>query len=134
MQIQKLLTHKMPDQLKLPFSLSTLKVIKAVIEREYGVKIALRIISDYLKRWGYSLQKLMKRAYEKNPKAVKRCRNKKEKWGDEIGVKKTYQYVRSYAPKGQTPVQYQTGKRLSLYMISTLTNQGLIRFMTYSGR
>ncbi len=38
MQIQKLLTDKMPDQLKLPFSLSTRKVIKAVIEREYGVK------------------------------------------------------------------------------------------------
>ena len=146
-QIQKLITDKMPDQLKLPFALWTRKAIKEVIEREYGVKIALRTISDYLKRWGYSPQKPMKRAYEQNPKAVERwlnkdypaikARAKKEKatihWGDEIGVKNQSQYGRSYAPKGQTPVLVQTGKRLSLNMISTVTNQGLIRFKTYSG-
>ncbi len=146
-QIQKLITDKMPDQLKLPFALWTRKAIKEVIEREYGVKIALRTISDYLKRWGYTPQKPMKRAYEQNPKAVERwlnkdypaikARAKKEKatihWGDETAVKNQCQYGRSYAPKGQTPVQVHTGKRLSLNMISTVTNQGLIRFMTYSG-
>ena len=146
-QIQKLITDKMPDQLKLPFALWTRKAIKEVIEREYGVKIALRTISDYLKRWGYTPQKPTKRAYEQNPKAVERWLNqeypaikahaKKEKatihWGDETGVKNQCQYGRSYAPKGQTPLQAHAGKRLSLNMISTVTNQGLVRFMTYQG-
>jgi len=108
----------MPNQLKLPFALWTRKAIKEVIEREYEVKIALRTISDYLKRWGYSPHKPMKRAYEQNPKAVERwlnkehpaikARAKKEKatlhWGDETGVKNQCQYGRSYVPKGQTPV------------------------------
>ena len=146
-QLQKMVADKMPDQLKLPFALWTRQAIKEVIEREYGVKIALRTMSDYLKRWGYSPQKPIKRAYEQNPKAVERwlkkeypaieARAKQEKatihWGDETGVKNQCQYGRSYAPKGQTPVQVQTGKRLSLNMISTITNQGLIRFMTYPG-
>jgi len=47
-----------------------------VIEREYGVKIALRTISDYLNRWGYSPQNPMERAYEQNLKAVDRWLNK----------------------------------------------------------
>ena len=43
------------------------------------------------------------------------------------------QYGRSYAPKGKTPVIDKMAKRISLNMISTVTNQGKVRFMTYKG-
>jgi len=146
-QVQKAIIDKMPDQLKLPFALWTRRAIVELIKREFGVTIAIRTMGNYLLRWGFTPQKPKKRAYEQNPKAVKKWlveeypaikkQAKKEKaeihWGDETGVKNECQYGRSYAPKGKTPTRTKMAKRLSLNMISTVTNQGKVRFMTYKG-
>lgn len=53
--------------------------------------------------------------------------------GDETGIRNDHHYGRSYAPKGKTPVRKHMAKRLSINMISTETNQGKVRFMTYKG-
>lgn len=146
--IRRKITDKMPDQLKLPYALWTRKAIMELIEREHGVKLAIRTMGDYLKAWGFTPQKPKKRAYEQNPKAVGKWlheqypqiaqRAKQEKaeihWGDETGIRNTSQYGRSYAPAGQTPVRTEMAKRLSLNMISSVTNQGQVRFMTYGGK
>lgn len=137
----------MPDQLKLPFALWTRRAIKTLIKREFGITISIRTMGDYLHRWGFTPQKPKKKAYEQNPKAVKKWletqypaikasakqENAEIHWGDETGVRNECQYGRSYAPKGKTPVQSKMAKRLSLNMISTVTNQGKVRFMTYKG-
>ena len=146
-EVQNMITDKMPDQLKLPYGLWTRQAIRDLIKREYGIRIAIRTMGDYLHRWGFTPQKPKKRAYEQNPKAVQRWLKeeypvisksaKKEKaeihWGDETGVRNDCQYGRSYAPKGKTPVKDKMAKRISLNMISTITNQGKVRFMTYKG-
>lgn len=146
-KIQKMITEKMPDQLKLPFALWTRQAIKDLIKREFGIRISIRTMGDYLRRWGFTPQKPKKRAYEQNPLAVEswikkeypaikkaaKKENAEIHWGDETGVKNECQYGRSYSPKGKTPVQNKLGKRLSLNMISTVTNQGKVRFMTYKG-
>jgi len=104
-------------------------------------------MGDYLKSWGFTPQKPKKKAYEQNSKSVNKWledeypkikkQAKKENaeihWADETGIKNTSQYGRSYAPKGKTPVKETLAKRLSLNMISTVTNQGKVRFMTYKG-
>ena len=54
-------------------------------------------------------------------------------WGDETGVTNELNYGRSYSPIGVTPVAYVQAKRLSTSMISTITNQGKVRFMIYKG-
>ena len=145
--VQNMITDKMPDQLKLPYGLWTRQAIRDLIKREYGIRIAIRTMGDYLHRWGFTPQKPKKRAYEQNPKAVQRWLKeeypvisksaKKEKaeihWGDETGVRNDCQYGRSYALKGKTPVKDKMAKRISLNMISTITNQGKVRFMTYKG-
>ena len=41
-----------------------------MILRHYKVDLPLRTISDYLKRWGFTPQKPVKRAYEQDPKKV----------------------------------------------------------------
>lgn len=146
-EIQKMIIDKMPDQLKLPFALWTRRAIKTLIKREFGITISIRTMGDYLHRWGFTPQKPKKRAYEQNSKAVEKWlkeeypsikdsakdENALIHWGDETGVKNECQYGRSYAPKGKTPVQTKIAKRLSLNMISTVTNQGKVRFMTYKG-
>ena len=147
LEVQKMIIDKMPDQLKLPYALWTRKAIKDLIKRTYKIDIAIRTMGDYLKRWGFTPQKPKKKAYEQNSKAINKWlkyeypkimqQARKEDaeihWGDETGIRNTSQYGRSYAPKGKTPVKETLAKRLSLNMISTITNQGKVRFMTYKG-
>lgn len=146
-QIQRLITDTMPDQLKLPYALWTRKTVQELIERELGVVLAVTTTGYYLRSWGYTPQKPKKKAYEQNPKAVERWLNQeypaikaKAKqegaeihWGDETGVRNNCQHGRSYAPKGKTPVKKSMSKRFSSNMISTVTNQGKVEFMIYSG-
>ena len=146
-EIQRMIVDKMPDQLKLPYALWTRKAIRDLIKRTYKINIAIRTVGDYLNCWGFTPQKPKKKAYEQNDKAVKKWLQeeypnivKKAKkgnaeihWGDETGMKNTSQYGRSYAPKGKTPVKKTMAKRISINMVSTVTNQGKVRFMTYEG-
>jgi len=146
-QVQKMILDTMPDQLKLPYSLWTRKAVKELVEREFGVVMAINTMGDYLRSWGYSPQKPKKKAYEQCSKKVQNWLDKeypkikrkaKEEnaqihWGDETGVRNTNQHGRSYAPKGRTPVKKNMSKRFSINMISTVTNQGKVKFMIYSG-
>lgn len=145
--VQKMILDTMPDQLKLPYSLWTRKAVKELVEREFGIKMAINTMGDYLRSWGYSPQKPKKKAYEQCSKKVQKWLDeeypsikKKAKdegaeihWGDETGVRNSNQHGRSYAPKGRTPVKKSMAKRFSVNMISTITNQGKVEFMIYTG-
>ncbi len=146
-KVQKMIIDIMPDQLKLDYALWTRKAVKELIEREFGIVLAITTMGDYLRKWGFSPQKPKKRAYEQSSKAVKEwlevdypsitARAKKEGaeilWGDETGIKNNCNYGRSYSPKGRTPVKKSMSKRFSTNMISTVTNRGQVQFMIYSG-
>ena len=145
-KIQDMICDVMPDQLKLPYALWTRKAVKELVEREFGIQIAITTMGDYLRSWGFSPQKPKKKAYEQNPKKVQQWldeeypsikqkakqENAEIHWGDETGVKNNCQHGRSYAPKGKTPVKKHMSKRFSINMISTVTNQGKVAFMIYS--
>lgn len=146
LEIQKMIIDTMPDQLKLDFALWTRKAVKELVEREFGVILAINTMGDYLRKWGFTPQKPKKKAYEQCSKKVQKWldeeypsiqkRAKEEnaeiQWGDETGVRNNCQYGRSYAPKGKTPTKKSMSKRFSLNMISTVTNQGKVQFMIYS--
>lgn len=145
--IQKLITGKTPDQFKLDFALWTREAVQSLVKSRLGIQLPIRTVGDYLKRWGFTPQKPLKRAYEQRPAEVKKwldesypiieARAKKEKaeihWGDETGIRSDCQHGRGYAPKGKTPVIRLSAKRASLNMISTVTHQGKVRFMLYEG-
>jgi len=145
--IQRLLIDKSPQQLKFPFALWDRRGVQELIKREFSVTLSIRAVGNYLHRWGFTPQKPIKRAYEQRPVEVQawveeeyphiKKRAKKEKaeihWGDETGLRNTSQYGRSYAPRGQTPIQILPAKRVSTNIISTITNQGKVRFMGYHG-
>lgn len=147
LKIQEMITDVMPDQLKLDYALWTRKAVKELVEREFKVVLAVNTMGDYLRSWGFTPQKPKKRAYEQCPEKVRkwldeeypsiRERAKNEcaeiQWGDETGVRNSNQHGRSYAPKGKTPVKKLMAQRFSVNMISTVTNQGQVQFMIYSG-
>lgn len=142
-KIRKLICDKRPEQLKMDFALWTRAAVMLLIERECAIKLSVRAVGNYLKRWGFTPQKPIKRAYEQRPEAVKQWLDEEypaiEKrakaeggeihWGDETALVNTDVRGRGYAPKGQTPVAFAPGSRQKLSMISTVTNQGKARWM-----
>ena len=51
-------------QLKLDYALWTRKAVMDLIEQETGIRMPIRTVGEYLKRWGFTPQKPVKRAYE----------------------------------------------------------------------
>jgi transposase len=144
-EIQGVLVDKTPDQLKLVFALWTRQAVQELMKMRLGLTMPIRTVGEYLKRWGFTPQKPLKHAYEQRPAAVskwledeypalaKRAQHEGAEihWGDETGVRSDCQHGRGYAPKGQTPVICLSAKRASINMISSITNQGKVRFMLY---
>jgi len=146
-RVRRIIVDKCPEQLKLPFALWTRKAIQELVQREFGLRMPIRTVGDYLKRWGFTPQKPLRRAYEQKPQRVREWldeeypkiekRAKKERaeiyWGDETGLSSEDNRGRGYSPRGKTPVRYTTGARFSTSMISAIANQGQLRFMVYKG-
>jgi transposase len=146
-KIQTLIKDKYPDQLKMYFALWTREAVMILIEQQFGIKLSIRTVGDYLKRWGFTPQKPMKRAYERDPEKVaewlentypgikRRAKYAKADifWEDESTVKASDVRGRGYAPKGETPIVEATGKKESVSMMSAITNRGKISWKLYDG-
>ena len=144
-QVRRSLIDKTPDQLKLPFALWTRDAVKLLIKQRFNLEMPIRTVGEYLKRWGFTPQKPVKRAYEQSSEAVKKwlktdypliaSRAKEEKaeihWGDETGIQTGANRVRGFAPKGEKPIVNVVVKKSHVSMISAITNQGKVRFMMY---
>jgi len=139
--IRKLICDRTPDQLKMPYALWTRTAVGELVAQQFGIKLPVRTVGHYLKRWGFTPQKPIRKAYEQRPAAVKAWldkdypviaeRAKSEgaeiHWGDETGLRSDDVRGRSYAPKGQTPVIEVCNNRESLSLISAVTNRGKVR-------
>lgn len=144
----KLIADRCPDQLKLSFALWTRQAVCQLLAERFDLDVSVWTAGRYLRRWGFTPQKPLRRAYEQNPKAVKRWlkeeypairrRAKRENaeihWGDEMGVRSDHQAGRSWGRRGRTPVVPGTGQRFGGNMISTVTNRGTLRFMVFKQR
>jgi transposase len=141
----RVITDKCPDQVKLPWGLWTREAVRQLIEREYGLKMSISSVSRLLKKWGFTPQKPIRRAIERNPEAIKKwmreeypaihALSKEQKaqifWGDEMGIRSDDQVGRSFGRRGQTPVIPKTAKRFGCNMISAISNSGNCRFMVF---
>ena len=145
-RIKKDIVDKTPDQTKLRFALWSAQAVRALIQQYFTIDMPARSVRTYLKRWGFTPQRPLKRAFEQRPEAVKKWletdypaiaeRAKAEgaeiSWGDETAVSSVEHYARGYAPKGKTPVLVLSqAKRQRINLISAITNQGTMRFMLY---
>ena len=144
LHIQRLICKNRPEQLKLGFALWTRAAVLLLVQQEFELELPIRTMGEYLKRWGFTPQKPITRAYEQRPEAVRqwldeqypaiaeraKAQEAEIHWGDETAVVNTDVRGRGYQPKGQTPVAYAVGgHRHKLSMISTVTNQGQTRWM-----
>lgn len=146
-EVQRLIRDKTPDQIKLPYALWSRGAVAELIAARFGIRIPVRTMGTYLKRWGFTPQKPIRRAYEQSPAAVRHwmdtaypdiaARARKEgaeiHWGDETGLRSDDVRGRSFAPVGETPVIRINSKRAGLSIISTVTNKGQMRWKIFDG-
>ena len=147
-EIQRAIYDKCPDQMKLPFALWTRIAVQQLIKQLWSIKMPIRTVGEYLKRWGFTPQRPLRRAYKQNPKAVKSWldneypdiakraikENAQIQWGDETGLCNDSYHGRSYSPRGVTPAIQIHPRCQRVNLISTVTNQGKVRFMVYDGK
>jgi transposase len=145
--IRKAIVDNSPEQLRFDFALWTRDAVRLLILELYKIDMPIRTVGEYLKRWGFTPQKPVRRAYERNPAAVRKWleetypaiheRSRREDaeihWGDETGLRSDDVNGRGYSPRGKTPVRKCKGTPEKVNMISTVTNQGKVRFMFYEG-
>ena len=145
--LRGLIVRGCPDQFGLSFALWTRQAVRALIARETGVWLALPVVGRYLRAWGFTAQRPMRRATERQDEAVRawlestypeiartaRAQGCEIQWADETGLSNQANYGRSFAPRGQTAIIRRPARRFAQSMISSLTNQGKLRFMIYQG-
>jgi transposase len=145
--IRKLITDKCPNQLKLKGFLWDRQQVRDLMKRIYGVSMSVQAVGAYLRKWGFTSQRPRRQNYKQQPEEVKKWLNetypeieskaKKENaeihWGDETGCQNECNYVKGYAPIGQTPVLPVSTDKHRVNIISTVTNQGKLRFMFFDG-
>src|SRR4029077_11441358 len=129
-------------------ALWTRAAVAELFEQQTGRRLPIRTVGEYLNRWGYTPQKPVRKAYKQDPEEVEVWLEKTypaiEKraamedaeihWGDECGVRSTCQHSRGCARPQNTPELPVPGSRFSVNMISTITNQGKVRWMIYQGK
>ena len=145
--IRRLVIDHTPDQLKMDFALWTRQAVQLLIQERCGVRLTPQGVGLYLRRWGFTPQKPIQRAYEQQPAAVRgwldeqyphiEQRAKTEgaeiHWADETGLRSDDVRGRSYAPMGQTPEIEVNQRREGLSIISSVTNRGKVRFKVFEG-
>lgn len=136
-----------PEDYEIDSALWTRRAVQALIEQLCKVKMPIRTVGEYLKRWGYSPQRPLKRAYEQDPVAVEKwlsevypaiarraeAEGAEIHWEDEAGLRSDEYGGRGYAPIGHTPEIHLSGRQQArVNYIATVSNQGHVRFMRYT--
>ena len=147
-QMRRLIEDHCPDQLRLPFALWTRQAVRELLVQRCAVEVSVWTVGRYLQAWGFTPQKPLRRAYERDPAAVQRWKeqeypaivrqakaeNAEIHWGDQLGARSDHQAGRSYGRRGVTPVIPGTGKRFSANLMSSITNRGHLCFVVFKGK
>lgn len=70
LEMQRLIIGYTPDQLGLPHALCSREAVRDLAQTRFGVTLALRTVSAYLRRWNFTLQRPIKRALERQDAAI----------------------------------------------------------------
>lgn len=144
-EIQHIIVEKNPDQLRLPGCMWTRNNIRDLIEQKYKINMKLSTLGYYLQRWGFSVQRPIRRANKQDEKRIDawlnvefpgiseraKTENAEIFFGDEAGIQNTANYAKGYAPIGKTPVVTVEAKKMKVNMLSAISKRGKLRFVLY---
>lgn len=74
-EIMRIIVDKDPMQLRLKGCMWTRNNIRDLIREKYGISMKLSTLGYYLARWGFSVQRPIKRAYKQDEKKIDKWLN-----------------------------------------------------------
>ena len=69
-RVQGWIANKCPDQMQLSFALWTAQAVRELIHKKFGKTLGLSTMQLYLKRWGFTVQKPLTRAWRDAARVV----------------------------------------------------------------
>ena len=137
-----------PRQHGFDFGLWTRQIVADLMREKFGVDMSPAGVGKLLRRLGLTPQKPLRRAYERDEKAVTewvdkvypRVQKYAKKtgaeifWLDEASIRSDDPLQRTWGEKGRTPVVKTSGQRQSINAISALSNKGGFWYHVYNGK
>jgi len=147
-QVKRWILGKDPRQYGFDFGLWTRRIVQQLILEKMGLEYCLTSVGKLLASLDITPQKPLRRAYERDPKAVqlwldetypvlkKRAKRLGAKifFLDEAGFQSDPPLGRTYGLKGKTPVVKTSGQRQSINVISAVNARGAFWAATYDGK
>src|SRR5437763_1234934 len=144
--IQRLLRSHSPEELGIPAPLWSRRAVRDLIRQQCQVTLAVRTVGLYLRRWGFTAKRPRRHARDQDPEEVRQwleetypaiaARAEREAaeihWCDEVGAAADRHPARGYAPEGGAATMEVPDRHIRANQISTITNAGRVRFMTYT--
>ena len=148
LQVRRWINGKDPRQYGFDFGLWTRRIVAALIEEKFGVQLGVTAIGRLLAELDITPQKPLRRAYERDPVAIKRwqreefprLRSRAKRVGakifflDEAGVRSDQVLGRTWGLRGQTPEVPTSGRRQSVNAISAVQARGDFWYEIYTER
>src|SRR5438132_6611741 len=145
-RLQHVLDTQNPEDLGIAAPLWTRRAVAELIEVESRLALPIRTVGLYLQRWGYAPKRPRRQARKQDPAEVREwlevtypaveARARREGadvwWGDETGLDADEYRGRGYARRGQAPAKEVSGDRRRVNVVSAVTAQGDVQFMTYT--
>lgn len=145
--LQRLLRTHRPEEVGIAAPLWTRRAVAELIRQQFDLSLAVRTVGLYLERWGFTAKRPRRQARDQDPEEVRQwleetypaiaVRAEQEgaeiHWGDEVGVAADEHPACGYAPEGEPATMGVPGRHVRANQISTITNAGKVRFMTYTG-
>ena len=145
--LQDRIDHHSPEELGIPSPLWSRRAVRDLIRKEYGIELPVRTVGEYLRRWGYTTKRPRRHARDQDPEEVDRwlhetypdlARKARDEvadilWCDETGVAADEYPGYGYAREGRRATLEVPKPHIRINMISAISNDGLLRFMTYQG-
>jgi transposase len=144
--VQRLLRTHNPEDLGIASPLWSRRAVQDLIRQECGIRLAVRTVGEYLRRWGFTAKRPRRRARDQDPEEVRQWLEEtypaiEERaaqegaeihWCDEVGVAADQHPACGYAPEGEPATMDVPDRHIRANQISTITNAGKVRFMTYT--
>jgi len=137
-----------PQQYRFEFALWTLGLIRDLLIQTFEITVSRSTLSRALRALGFSPQRPLRRARERDPVLVARWEQEdfpaivaeakragaRVLFADEGGMRSDYHAGTTWAPIGRTPSVPSTGQRFRVNMLSAVGADGQFHFLLHEGR
>lgn len=147
-RVKRWILGKDPRQYGFDFGLWSRRIVQQLIQDQMGIELCLTSVGKLLASLNITPQKPLRRAYERDPKAVQlwldetypQLKKRAKRLGakifflDEAGFQSDPPLGQTYGLKGKTPVVQTSGQRQSINVISAVNARGEFWAATYEGK